>query len=111
MDILINADGLTLTDDLRATIEEKVGRVEQFAPRAIRARVYVRKLSAHHSQGQYAVHVLCEVPGRDCSAEERGPDPLSALDVVAQKIEHQLTKRKTDRLARRHRLARSRKKS
>lgn len=110
MDILINADGLTMTDDLRATIEDKVGRVEQFAPRAIRARVFVRKVSAHHSQRQFAVRVLCEVPGRDRSAEEYGPDPVSALDVAATKIERQLRRRKTDRLARRHQLARAREK-
>src|SRR5882672_6995897 len=99
MDILINSDGLTLPEDLRATMEEKVARVEHLAPRAIRARVYVRKVSAHHSQRQFAVRVLCELPGRDRSAEEYGPDPLSALDIATGKIERQLRKLKTDRLA------------
>ena len=108
MDILTNADGVTVTDDLRAIIEAKVGRVEQYAPRAIRARVYVRKVSAHHSQRQYAVRVLCELPGRDRSAEEYGADPLVALDVVTEKIERQLRKRKTALLARRSRPPRAR---
>lgn len=108
MDILINADGVTLTEVLRSVIEDKVSRVEQYAPRAIRARVYVRKVSAHHSAQQFAVRVLCELPGRDRSAEEYGADPVTALEVVTGKIERQLRKRKTDRLARRTRQPRSR---
>ncbi len=110
MDILINSEGVTLAEDVRSMIEDKVGRVEHYAPRAIRARVYVRRVSAHHSQQQFGVRVLCELPGRDRSAEEFGPDPLSALDLAAAKIERQLRKRKTDRLARRHRLDRAREK-
>ena len=103
MDILIQADGLELTEALRAAIEEKIGRVEQLAPRAVRARVRVRKVSAHPSARQYLVRVLCELPGQDLSAEDAGPDPLSAVDIVAAKIERRIRKRKTDRLARRAR--------
>ena len=46
MDILIHADGLTLTEQLKAAVEEKIGRVEQYAPRALRARVVLRRQSA-----------------------------------------------------------------
>ena len=101
MDILIHADGLTLTDDLKAVIDEKIGRLEQFAPRAVRARVSLRRMSAHPSPRQYHVRVLCEIPGRDLSAAQSGRDSLSALDVVAVKLERLLRKRKTEQLARR----------
>lgn len=99
MDILIQADGLTLTDDLKAAVEQKIGRVEQYAPRAVRARVRIRKTSAHANQAQYVVRVLIELPGRDLSAEQIGPEPMSALDILAEKIERRLRKRKTRRLA------------
>lgn len=102
MDILIQADGVTLTNPLRTAVEEKIGRVEQYAPRAIRARVRLRKVTAHANQAQYVVRVLVELPGRDLSAEQIGPEPLLALDIVAEKIERRLRKRKTERLARRH---------
>lgn len=102
MDILIQADGVTLTESLRTAVEEKIGRVEQFAPRALRARVRLRRSSAHASQSQYVVRVLVELPGGDLSAEQIGPEPLLALDIVAQKIERRLRKRKTVRLAKRH---------
>jgi putative sigma-54 modulation protein len=101
MDILVHADGLTLTNDLKAAAEEKIGRIEQFAPRALRARVRIRRSTARHNQAQYVVRVLVEVPGRDLSAEQIGPEPLLALDIAADKIERRLRKRKTERLARR----------
>lgn len=103
MDILVQADGFTLTTDIRAVIEEKIGRVELYSPRALRARIRVRKVSARPSPRQYVVRVLVEVPGNDVSAEESGADVISALDVVAGKIERRLRKRKTERLARRSR--------
>ena len=102
MDILIQADGVTLTEELRGLVEEKIGRVEDLAPRALRARVRLRKVSAHPSPRQYVVRVLVEIPGADLSAEESGADVVSALDVVAGKIERRARKRKTQRLARRN---------
>jgi len=106
MDILIQADGVTLTDAVRDAIDEKMGHVEQYAHRAVRARVRVRKISAHASPRQYAVRVLVEIPGADLSAEESSGDIIAALDLVAGKIERRLRKRKTDRLAKRERTGR-----
>lgn len=103
MDILVQADGLNLTESLRNVVEEKIGRVEQYAPRALRARVRIRKTSAHANQAQFVVRVLVELPGTDMSAEQIGPEPMVALDFVAEKIERRLRKLKTDRLARRTR--------
>ena len=101
MDIVIRTVGLKLTDALEAAIEEKIGRAEHFGPIIVRARVFVHKDSAHTSTHQYSVRVVCEVRGADLAAEDRGPDPISALDIVAEKIERQLRKRKTHGLAKR----------
>lgn len=101
MDILIHTDAVNLTERLREAIEEKIGRVEQYAPRALRARVRLRRTSARANTSQYAVRVLIELPGQDISAEQTGPEPLMALDIVAEKIERRLRKRKTERIARR----------
>ena len=111
MEILIHADGIVLSEEMKAAIEEKISHVEQYAPRAVRSRVNFRKTSAHPSVLQYQVRVVCEVPGRDLSAEELGPDPLSALEVAAGKIERQLRKRKTALLARRSKRPRAKKKT
>jgi ribosomal subunit interface protein len=112
MDVLVHADGLPLTEALRSAAEEKIGRIEQYAPRALRARVRIRRSTARHNSAQYVVRVLVEVPGRDLSVEQIGPEPLLALDIAADKIERRLRKRKTARLARRTKFnARARQKS
>ncbi len=101
MDILVQADGVTLTEAIKNAVDEKIGRVEQYAPRAVRARVNLRKISAHASPRQYIVRVLVEIPGAELSAQESSADVISALDVVEGKIERRLRKRKTERLAQR----------
>jgi len=103
MDILIQADGVTLSAAIKDAVDEKVGHIEQYAPRAVRARVRLRKDSAHHSARQFSVRVLIENPGADFSAEESRDDVITALDLAVGKIELQLRKRKTERLARRER--------
>jgi ribosomal subunit interface protein len=99
MDILVQADGVTLTETIKNAIDEKIGRVELCAPRALRARVNLRKISAHPSPRQFTVRVLVEIPGADLSAQESSADVIGALEVVAGKIERRLRKRKTERLA------------
>ena len=101
MDILIQADGVILTDHLKATVDEKIGRVEHYMPRALRARVHLRKVSAHPSPRQFIVHVICDLPHATISTEESGPNVISALDLVAEKLEARVRKLKTARLARR----------
>jgi putative sigma-54 modulation protein len=101
MDILVQTDGVTLTEAIKNAVDEKIGHVEQYAPRAVRARVTLRKVSAHSSPRQYTVRVLVEIPGADLSAEESGADVVGALDAVERKIERRLRKRKTERLAKR----------
>ena len=103
MDTLMHADGVRLTQAIKDAIEDKIAHIEQYAPRAVRARVRLRKDSAHHSARQYTVRVLVEIPGADLSAEESRADVITALDIVVGKIERRLRKLKTERLARRER--------
>lgn len=101
MDIMVHTEGFSVTESIRAAVQEKIGRVAQYAPHAIRARVRLRRVSVHPSPKQYSVSVLCEIPGNDLRAEESGPGPMSALDILAEKIEARLRKRKTSHLAKR----------
>jgi len=101
MQILIRAEGIELTNKLRDAVGRKIGRVRRYAPRALRARVHLHKLHANPSPHQFRARVLYEIPGNDLSAEHRAHDPVAALNVVAEKIERRLRKRKTARLARR----------
>lgn len=101
LDILLRAEGVELTDKLREAVNQKIGRVRQYAPRAFRARVQLHKITERPSPNQFRARVHYEIPGNDLVAEHSAYDPLAALDLVAEKIERRLRRRKTARLARR----------
>lgn len=101
MDVLIHVDGFTLGDAQKATVEEKIGRLEHYEPRALRARVHMRRTTTHPSPTQFQVKVLIEVPGADISAEEQASQPIEAVDLLFEKLEHRLERRKNERLAKR----------
>jgi ribosome-associated translation inhibitor RaiA len=42
-----------------------------------------------------------EVPGNDMAAEQKAGEPLEAIDLLVEKMERQLRKRKTERIAKR----------
>lgn len=101
IEIIMRADGLDLTEELRRAVARKIGRVRQYAPRAFRARVQFRKMRLKPSSAQFRVAVRYELPGNDVVAEHTAHEALAALDLVAEKIERRLRKRKTATLARR----------
>ena len=98
-DIIIRASGVEVTEKLREAVTRKIGRVRQYAPRAFRARVNFEREHMKAALDQYRVTVRYEMPGNDMVAEHRAPEPMAALDLVAEKIERRLRKRKTARLA------------
>jgi ribosomal subunit interface protein len=98
--IIIRASRVELTEKLREAVARKIGRVRQYAPRAFRARVHFDREHMKAAVDQYRVTVRYEIPGNDLIAEHRAPEPMAALDLVAEKIERRLRKRKTARLAR-----------
>jgi putative sigma-54 modulation protein len=101
MDILIHSEGFALDDRKKALIEEKVGRLEHYAPRALRARVTVRMNSAHHNDKQFSAKILVEIPGNDLAAEKKAGEPIEAVDLLVEKMERQMERRKTERISRR----------
>lgn len=100
-DIIIRANGVELTEQIRDAVTKKIGRVRQYAPRAFRARVHLERDHLKAVVDQYRVMVRYEVPGHDLIAEHRAHEPMAALDLVSEKLERRLRKRKTARLARR----------
>lgn len=99
MDILIRTEGVELTDELHEAVTRKIGRVRQYAPRALRARVQLHKVCANRSARQFRARVHYEIPGNDLFAEHSAHEPVAAIDLVAEKIEGRLRRRKTARLA------------
>ena len=101
MDILIRTEGVELTDELHDAVTRKIGRVRRYAPRALRARVQLHKVCPKRSARQFRARVHYEIPGNDLFAEHSAHEPVAAIDLVAEKIEGRLRRRKTAWLARR----------
>ena len=101
MDILIHSEGFTLDDNSREMIVEKVSRMEHYFPRAMRARVTVRMDSPHPGDSQFIGKMLLEVPGHDMAAEQKAAAPMEAVDLLCEKVERQIRKRKTEKLSKR----------
>jgi ribosomal subunit interface protein len=101
LDIIIHTHNVELTEELRQAVLEKIGRVRQYAPLAFRARVQFHRERLKSPAQCFKVTVQFELPGNDLIAEHRDVAPLAALDLVAEKIERRLRKRKTAELARR----------
>ena len=101
MDVLVHADGFRLRDEVRSAVEYKIGGLEQYAPRALRANVHLRRVSSHHNDKEFQAKVLLEVPGNDISAEKAASQPLEAVDLLYEIAENILRKRKDDRLSKR----------
>ena len=98
-DVIVRTNGVELTAKLREAVSRKIGRVRQYAPRAFRARVHFERDHMKPTADQFRVMVRYEIPGEDMVAEHRAHEPLAALDIVAEKIERRLRKRKTATLA------------
>lgn len=101
MDIIIHSEGFTIDNETKSLMEEKVGRLENYAPRALRARVTLKLNSAHPSDKQFIAKVLMEIPGNDKVAQQKASEPMEALDLVVEKVERQLERRKTAKMSRR----------
>lgn len=101
LDIIMKADGVELPEDLRQAVLRKIGRLRQYAPQAVRARVHFLMEPLRSPALRFEVTVLFELPGNDVVAAHRGSTAMEALDLVVEKVERRLRKRKTAELARR----------
>ena len=91
-----------MSDEVRALTEEKVGRLGHLCPGLERAEVH---FSEEHNP-RIADRECCEViiigHGRTIRAQAAGPVPLAAVDLVVEKLEHQLEKTKGRLVGRSH---------
>jgi ribosomal subunit interface protein len=92
VDVVIAHGRRIVSDEVRALTEEKVGRLGHLCPGLDRAEV--RFFEEHNPR--IADRECCEVimsgHGRTVRAHAAGPSPLVAVDLVVEKLEHQLEK-------------------
>ncbi len=94
MDVVIAYGRRIVSDEVRTLTADKVGRLGHLCPGLERAEVH---FSEEHNP-RIADKEWCEViivgHGRSIRARAAGPVPLVAVDLVVEKLEHQLEKTK-----------------
>ncbi len=102
MDIAIRSRKLRISKAMRATIEDKVGRLSRFLDGMERAEVWF----AEERNPRIADKEICEVTmhghGHIVRAKAAAADPLAAVDRVIDKLEHRMEKLKGKLVGRSH---------
>ncbi len=96
MKITMRSKGVTLTESVKAHLEEKLGRLDRYFDKEVdvQAKITVEK-DRHKSE------VTINLPHTILRSEETTEDMYASIDAVVDKIERQIEKYKT-RLDRKH---------
>ena len=90
MEITVSARHIDISPALRAAAEEKFGRLSRFGDGFERAEVHF----VEERNPRIAAREVCEVTveggGRRLRAKAAAADTFAAIDLVVEKLEHQL---------------------
>lgn len=95
MDIIISCKNFDLTPSLRAYVEEKVGKLNNYWDRIIRARVDLQVDKNKRGGLMHQATVTLEVPGPDIRVTEEAGDMHAAFDLTMPVLEIQIKKAKS----------------
>jgi ribosomal subunit interface protein len=91
VDIVVTGRHLTVSDRLRAHIEEKVAKVTQLAPRTRRVEVLVsHEPNRRQAKACDRVEITCHAKGPVVRAEACADDQYAALDLVLDRLMERL---------------------
>jgi putative sigma-54 modulation protein len=90
MHIIVAGRHIDVTDALRARVTEKVGRLSRYFEQVHRAQAWLR-VEPHPGRNQ-VVEVTVWADGIVIRGEEASEDMYAAIDLVADKLERQVTK-------------------
>jgi putative sigma-54 modulation protein len=102
VDVTVSSRNVEITDALRAAAAEKIGRLERFLPGMDHAEVHFVEERNPRIAEKDVCEVTIEGHGHHVRAKVAAVDPFSAIDLVADKLEHQLHRLKTKLVDRSH---------
>ena len=95
MQITVNGRGIDLTDAIRDYAEKKIGGLDKFYNKIIRANITVGMENHHHQKGQiFIAECKLEVPGKDLFASKNEKTLYKAIDKIKDYLEGELKKHK-----------------
>jgi putative sigma-54 modulation protein len=101
VDISVSSRNTEISESLRATTVEKIGRLARFLDGMERAEVHFSEERNPRIADKEICEVTLEGHGHHVRAKVHAPDGFVAVDRAVEKLEHQLHRLKT-KLVRRH---------
>jgi ribosomal subunit interface protein len=102
MNVVIAYGRRIVPDEVRSLTKEKVGRLGHLCPGLDRAEVRFSEERNPRIADKECCEVIIFGHGRSIRAHAAGPIPLAAVDLVVEKLEHQLEKTKGRLVGRSH---------
>jgi ribosomal subunit interface protein len=99
MDLYLHGRGTRITDQLRATAQHKLGRLERMEPNLTRLDIEVISEKNPRQGGIRRVEAVADTPRKTFRARADAPEVESALDAIAEKLERQIRDHHTKRRA------------
>ncbi len=90
MEITVTGRHVQVTDRFRQQLQDKLAKVEQYAPRTQRVDVVVRHERSRTSKGRQFVEITCLAKGPVIRAEAAADDTYAALDLALEKLTERL---------------------
>jgi len=103
--LILSAHNVTLTRAIEEHILKQLEKLDHFDRRTIDARVTLEHDHTRAAGKQFSCSIRVSVRGPDLFAEDVETDLYAAIDKVTKKIEQQIRKRHGKRVARKHKIA------
>jgi putative sigma-54 modulation protein len=90
MDIQITGKNLDVLPKVRSYITKKLGKVDKYLDKIVAFEVVISEEKTRSPEQRSVVQVTINNHGTLLRAEERGPDTRTAIDKVADVLDHQI---------------------
>jgi putative sigma-54 modulation protein len=90
MDIQITGKNLDVLPKVRSYINTKFGKVDKYLDKIVAFEVVLSEEKTRSAEEHCVVQVTINNHGTLLRAEERGPDTRTAIDKVAERLNHQI---------------------
>jgi putative sigma-54 modulation protein len=97
MEIVVRGRNVSITERVEEYVEKKVGKLERYLPIIDEARMELSQEETRSAQHRMTAQLTVRSRGKVLRAEERDQDLFAAIDLVAEKMQRQITRFK-DRL-------------
>ncbi len=97
MEIVVRGRNVSVTERVQEYVEKKVGKLERYLPIIDEARMELSQEETRSAQHRMTAQLTVRSRGKVLRAEERDQDLFAAIDLVAEKMQRQITRFK-DRL-------------